>query len=62
MAVQEGLLHGDARTEGRSGDGAVDGLGKADVALDVGQRLELRRKFLQLRQTPLCRLRTKVRF
>lgn len=56
MAVEEGLLDGDARAEGRAVDGAVDGLRQADVALDVGQRLELRGKFLQLRQAPLRRL------
>ncbi len=56
MAVEEGLFDGDARAECRGGNGAVDGLSQANVALDVGQRLQLRRKLLQLRQAPLRRL------
>jgi hypothetical protein len=57
MPVQQLLLDRHARAELRRGDRAVDRLGQAYVALDVRQRLELRRKLLQLAQAALRRLR-----
>ena len=57
MPVQQLLLDRHARAELWRGDRAVDRLGQADVALDVRQRLELRRELLQLAQAALRRLR-----
>ena len=57
LAVQHGLLGADAAAEGRRVDDPIHRLGQAYVALDVGQRLQLGRKLLELCQAPLGRLR-----
>ena len=57
LAVQHGLLSTHMCAESRRSNGFVHCLCKADVALDVGQCLQLRRKLLQLRQAPLRGLR-----
>ena len=57
LAIQHGLLGTHMRPEGGRGNGFVHCLCKADVALDVGQCLELGCKLLELSQAPLCCLR-----
>ena len=41
LTIQNGLLSTDARAEGGRSDDPVDCLSQADVALDIGQRLQL---------------------
>lgn len=56
VAIKQLLLNRNARPERRRRNRFVDGLGQANVALDVRQRLELRRKVLELSQAALRRL------